>query len=312
MSALRARPRVHRARQDPQVRRLLPRARGRPARRGRLRRGHAGHPRLAGRAGGHGRGHPRRPLQRPRGGRARDRGARPGPAPPSSWSRWPATWAAWPRATATCRGCATWPRAAGALLIFDEVMTGFRLVLRRGAGRSSASRRTSPAWARSSAAACPSAPTAAGADVMEHIAPAGPVYQAGTLSGNPLAMAAGCATLDAPAARRDATSGWRCSPARLHGRPAAGPRDEADVKVDHQPRGLDDHPLLHPGPGDRLREREDLRHRALRALLPRLLARGVYFPPAQFEAAFVSLAHSESDIDATVRAAGEIFRELRA
>ena len=43
-----------------------------------------------------------------------------------------------------------------------------------------------------------------------------------------------------------------------------------------------------------------------------LLQRGVYFPPAQFEAAFVSLAHTESDIDATVRAAGEIFRELRA
>ena len=82
----------------------------------------------------------------------------------------------------------------GALLVFDEVITGFR-VSAGGAQELPASRPTSRSWARSSAAACPAAAYGGPVDLMNRIAPAGDVYQAGTLSGNPLAVAAGRATL---------------------------------------------------------------------------------------------------------------------
>ena len=127
MSALRLARGVHRPPQDPQVRRLLPRPRRRPAGRGRLRRRDARHPRLARRARGHGRRHAGGAVQRPGRGRAACRRARRATWPPSSSSRWPATWAAWRRARASWRRCASSRDARGALLIFDEVMTGFRL-----------------------------------------------------------------------------------------------------------------------------------------------------------------------------------------
>ena len=101
------------------------------------------------------------PLQRPAGGREAPRRARRHPSPRSSSSRWWATWACSSRGRATCRGSSTLCRKHGALLIVDEVMTGFRL----GAGRrlrgSTGSGPTSSPSARSSAAACRWAPSAA-------------------------------------------------------------------------------------------------------------------------------------------------------
>ena len=82
---------------------------------------------------------------------------------------------------------------SGALLIFDEVITGFRVSRGGASARCSASCPTCGASARSSAEASPWPPSAGAASVMEQLAPIGPVYQAGTLSGNPVATAAGLA-----------------------------------------------------------------------------------------------------------------------
>ena len=117
-------------------------------------------------------------------------------SPPCWSSRWPATWAWCRRRRGFSRGCAPSPGAQGALLVFDEVMTGWRVhpagaqvlyditagphLPGQGDRRRAAGRRVRR-LAR---------------ELMEQIAPAGPVYQAGTLSGNPLAMAAGLATLE--------------------------------------------------------------------------------------------------------------------
>ena len=106
-----------------------------------------------------------------------------------------------------CPSRATWnffetsPRSMARLLIFDEVMTGFRLAF-GGAQERFGIRPDLSASAKSSAAACRWARLADGREIMDCLAPLGPVYQAGTLSGNPLAMAAGIAALEELAGER--------------------------------------------------------------------------------------------------------------
>ena len=163
--------------------------------------------------------------------------------------------------------------------------------------RSTACARTSPAWARSSAAGCPSARTAGGATSWSRCRRSAAVYQAGTLSGNPLAVAAGLATLRALAdpavyARLEALGARLASGLRGRG----GARGRA---AHRQPRGLDAHRVLHRRARHRLRLGEALRHRALRPLLPRACSSAASSsPPSQFEAAFVSLAHTDDDVEA--------------
>ncbi len=148
------------------------------------------------------------------------------------------------------------------------------------------------------------------ADIMEHVAPSGPVYQAGTLSGNPLAMAAGITTLDM-LQRAGTYKRLDTLAARLHAG-LLGAREEADVKVTINRVGSMITLFFTPGPVVDYATAKKSDTALFARFFHGLLARGVYFPPAQFEAAFVSLAHTEGDIDTTVRAAGEIFRELRA
>ena len=144
---------------------------------------------------------------------------------------------------------------------------------------------------------------------MATVAPAGPVYQAGTLSGNPLAMAAGAATLDlleAPGTyeRLEALS------ARLEaGLRRRRGRRGATVTINRVGSMIT--VFFCAGPVRRLRDGQGQRHRALRPLLPRhARSAASTCPPAQFEAAFVSLAHTEADIDATTRAAQEALAGL--
>ena len=144
---------------------------------------------------------------------------------------------------------------------------------------------------------------------MELVAPAGPVYQAGTLSGNPLAMAAGIATLRAleedgawDAAARAAERlfeglGAAAADADIAGRPTrAGTMlgfffTDAPIRNWEQAKQADT-------------ERFASFHRAL-------LERGVYLPPSQFETWFLSSEHGDAEIDATVSAAAEAFASLR-
>ena len=185
-----------------------------------------------------------------------------------------------------------------------DLRRGDHRLPRRARRRAGAHRRacpTSRSWARSSAAACRPPPSAARATLMERIAPAGDVYQAGTLSGNPLAVAAGLATLRAARRRR--------LRARSRRRRERSPRACARRRRRGVPGAASS---AAPGPADRVLRAEPRRATtpSAQALRPRrlrapgaaaLLARGVYPPPSQFEAWFPSLAHTPSTSSARSR-----------
>jgi glutamate-1-semialdehyde 2,1-aminomutase len=147
-------------------------------------------------------------------------------------------------------------------------------------------------------------------EYMQRIAPAGDVYQAGTLSGNPLAVAAGLATL----ALLDADAYARL--AELTERLAVGLR-EAAASAGRQLRVQSVTGLLTPfftvDGAEAVRDYADAAasdQEAYGAFCRGLLARGVYPPPSQFEAWFPSLAHTEREVDLTIEAAAETFREI--
>jgi len=198
---------------------------------------------------------------------------------------------------------------AGALLVFDEVITGFRLST-GGAQVLYGIKPDLTCLGKIIGGGLPVGAYGGRADIMEHVAPSGPVYQAGTLSGNPLAMAAGITTLDM-LQRAGTYKRLDTLAARLHAG-LLGAREEADVKVTINRVGSMITLFFTPGPVVDYATAKKSDTALFARFFHGLLARGVYFPPAQFEAAFVSLAHTEGDIDTTVRAAGEIFRELRA
>jgi glutamate-1-semialdehyde 2,1-aminomutase len=194
-------------------------------------------------------------------------------------------------------------RAAGALLVFDEVITGFR-VAPGGAQQLYGVDPDLTVFGKAIGGGLPAAGFGGPAAAMERIAPAGDVYQAGTLSGNPLAMAAGLATLaelDADAYRRlgELTQRLAGGLAELAaGRPlslAAAPGlltlfFRADPPTDFAAASACD---------------LDAHARFCRAMLER----GVYPPPSQFEAWFVSLAHDEAAIDRSLEAAADSLNE---
>jgi glutamate-1-semialdehyde 2,1-aminomutase len=197
----------------------------------------------------------------------------------------------------------------GILLVFDEVISGFRASA-GGAQAIFGIRPDLTCLGKIIGGGLPVGAYGGRADVMDHIAPSGPVYQAGTLSGNPLAMAAGAVTLDL-LQRAGTYKRLDMLTARLHAG-LLGATDEADVKVTINRVGSMITLFFTPGPVFDYASAKTSDTALFARFFHGLLARGIYFPPAQYEAAFVSLAHTESDIDATVRAAGEIFRELRA
>jgi glutamate-1-semialdehyde 2,1-aminomutase len=194
--------------------------------------------------------------------------------------------------------------SAGALLVFDEVITGFR-VARGGAQELTGVMPDLVVMGKVIGGGLPAAAYGGPRELMERIAPAGDVYQAGTLSGNPLAVAAGRATLalldEAAYARLSATT-----QALSDGlREAAGDRPVQVACV----RGLvtlffSDRPV---------RSYADARAcdtEAYGAWCRALLARGVYAPPSQFEAWFPSLAHTAEHVERTVEAAAAAFAEV--
>jgi glutamate-1-semialdehyde 2,1-aminomutase len=199
--------------------------------------------------------------------------------------------------------------AHGALLIFDEVMTGFR-VHPGGAQALYGVRPDLTTLGKVIGGGLPVGAYGGRRDMMELIAPAGPVYQAGTLSGNPLAMSAGIATLeflrahpglweqmDVRAAR---LAGGILKAAHAAGIPVTGHQVGTMFSVFFTETTVKDWPTAKTSDtglfGNYFRG---------------MLERGIYLAPSQFEAGFMSAAHDDSAVDATLAAAAAVFEELR-
>jgi glutamate-1-semialdehyde 2,1-aminomutase len=197
--------------------------------------------------------------------------------------------------------------ASGALLIFDEVISGFRAA----AGGAQAVAKVRPdltCLGKIIGGGLPVGAYGGRADVMELVSPAGPVYQAGTLSGNPLAMTAGLWSLER------LTSKLYKQLASLGAQLAGGLADAArDAGVALQVNAVGS--LLTPFFTDRpvrdfasaTTSNTDLYGQFFRGMI----GRGIYPPPSQFEAWFLSAAHTRRDVAKTIQAARGAMRELR-
>jgi len=189
----------------------------------------------------------------------------------------------------------------GALLILDEVISGFR-VARGGAQELFGVRADLTVMGKVLGGGLPAAAYGGRRELMERVAPAGDVYQAGTLSGNPLAVAAGLATL------RELDAAAYARLGELTERLAAGLREAAGdrpVSVVAQPGLLT--PFFSAQPPSDFEGASACDLDAYGRFARALLERGVYPPASQFEAWFVSLAHDEAAIDRTCEAAAEAF-----
>ncbi|HEX9190236.1 MAG TPA: glutamate-1-semialdehyde 2,1-aminomutase [Vicinamibacteria bacterium] len=200
-------------------------------------------------------------------------------------------------------------RKSGTVLIFDEVMTGFRLALGGAQGLYGIAPDMT-CLGKILGGGLPAAAYGGRADIMATVAPEGPVYQAGTLSGNPLAMAAGAALLDL-LARPGTYEGLEARSARLEDGLRRASRD-AGATVTINRVGSMITVFFCAGPVTDYATAKASDTRRFARFFHAMLDRGVYLPPAQFEAAFVSLAHGEAEIDATTAAAAEAFREAAA
>jgi len=192
----------------------------------------------------------------------------------------------------------------GALLVFDEVMTGFRISY----GGAQARFGITPdltTLGKVIGGGLPVGAYGGRADIMGMVAPAGPMYQAGTLSGNPLAMTAGIKTLELlgqPGTyERLETITQRLSSglqeaARQAGIPFCGGSISAMFGF-----------FLCPGPVRNFEEAKRTDSARFARLHRAMLERGVYLAPSSFEAGFTSLAHSDADIEATLTAFRESF-----
>jgi glutamate-1-semialdehyde 2,1-aminomutase len=198
-------------------------------------------------------------------------------------------------------------RRNGTVLICDEVMTGFRLAP-GGAQQLYGLTPDMTCLGKILGGGLPAAAYGGRADIMATVAPEGPVYQAGTLSGNPLAMAAGAALLDL-LAKPGTYEALEARSARLEKglRRAAA---EAGVTVTINRVGSMITVFFCAGPVTDYATAKSSDTKRFGRFFHAMLDRGVYLPPAQFEAAFVSLAHGESEIDQTTAAAAEAFRAV--
>ena len=196
----------------------------------------------------------------------------------------------------------------GALLIADEVMTGFRLAAGGAVERFDIDADL-VCWGKIIGGGLPVGAYGGKAATMDQVSPVGKVYQAGTLSGNPLAMAAGIATLETINATPDLYEVLEARTARLeHGLKRAADQTNVPVTVNRvgsmltvffTDREVTD--LASASTTDTVR---------FGKWFHGLLQRGVYWPPSAFEAAFFSYAHSEADIDAVLSAAHASFADL--
>lgn len=190
-------------------------------------------------------------------------------------------------------------RATGALLIFDEVMTGFRVAF-GGAQERYGIKPDLTCFGKIVGGGLPLAAYGGRRDVMEQVAPAGPVYQAGTLSGNPLAVAAGRKTLEILSApgTYDRLEAISAQVEAIAQRAIA----EAGKKAVVQRVGAMLTIFFTEGPVRNWADAARADKAAFARFHAALLSEGVYWPPSQFEAAFISLAHDDEALEKTEKA----------
>jgi glutamate-1-semialdehyde 2,1-aminomutase len=191
--------------------------------------------------------------------------------------------------------------AAGALLVFDEVITGFRIA-RGGAQERFGVEADLTVLGKIVGGGLPLAAFGGPGDLMEQLAPAGNVYQAGTLSGNPLTTAAGLSVL-----RRLRDPSVYEELERRGARLERGLREASDGKATVQRVGAMLTLFLAQEPVANFDDASRCDTERYGALFRHLLERGIYVAPSQFEAMFLSLAHGEEEIDRTIAAVGDFF-----
>jgi len=198
-------------------------------------------------------------------------------------------------------------KSTGAVLIFDEVMTGFRVAL-GGAQEKYGIKPDLTTMGKVIGGGLPVGAYGGKAEIMDRVAPAGPVYQAGTLSGNPLAVAAGLATLrrlqkENPYSKLEAL-GARLEHGLVNAAKSAGVaarvnRAGSMFTLFFTDKDVFDFDSAKTCNIDRFNR-----------FFHSMLDQGIYLPPSQFEAAFISAAHTDADIDKTIEAAAKALRGL--
>ncbi len=200
-------------------------------------------------------------------------------------------------------------REHGVLLIFDEVITGFRVAY-GGAQTLYGVTPDLTCLGKIIGGGLPVGAYGGRKDIMQWVAPAGPVYQAGTLSGNPLAVTAGIETL-----KRLKTPGLYKKLEKGSARLAEGLGDaarRAGVPVTQTRVGSMLGMFFTKGPVVDYASAKTSNQQAYAEFFHRMLGQGVYFAPSQFEAAFLSTAHTSQDIEQTIKSARSVLKSLSA
>ncbi len=192
--------------------------------------------------------------------------------------------------------------AHGALLVFDEVMTGFRVGLGGAQGRFEVTPDLTT-LGKVIGAGLPVGAFGGRREIMEQVAPAGPIYQAGTLSGNPLATAAGNAQL-AWLEAHDPYAEFEARGRRLARGIVEALRD-AGIPASGGAIGSMFGFFLHPGPVRSFEDAKEADIARFNRFHGEMLRRGIFLAPSAFEAGFLSVLHGDREIDATVEAARE-------
>jgi glutamate-1-semialdehyde 2,1-aminomutase len=197
-----------------------------------------------------------------------------------------------------------------AVLIFDEVMTGFRVAF-GGAQELYGIRPDLTTMGKIIGGGLPVGAYGGSSEIMDLVAPLGPMYQAGTLSGNPLAMAAGCAMLKHLRDHKQEIYPRLEKLSRQLVEGIAGVAKDVGVPLCYNRVGSMFSWFFTPGPVTDWDSASKSNTEAFGKFFRSMLDSGVYLPPSQFEAAFVGATHSEQDIEQTIAAAKEAFKAVR-
>lgn len=199
-------------------------------------------------------------------------------------------------------------QAKGALLIFDEVMTGFRVAL----GGAQAKYKIKPdltTLGKVIGGGLPVGAFGGRVEIMDMLAPLGPVYQAGTLSGNPLAMVAGIETIKLIGASGIFKKVEKQTQKLAFGLKKLAKERGIELQTPHS--GAMMGIFFSESPVRNLGEAMASEGEKFKKFFQGMLSRGVYLPPSAYEAWFVSLAHGEKEIEKTLRIAGEVFQDVK-